>query len=196
MPAATWHTLADVAIGVCWAAFAVVWIVGAVHNAWHAPSVRIRRMGHVRWLLGAVAAWVVLRLVPGSDWERLSVQSSWVRWPGLVLLAAATVFTIWARLSLGTMWSSTVVARERHELRTDGPYGILRHPIYAGILGMLLGSAMLDGFGHWTLALIGGGLLVLLRVRSEERLMTEVFRDEYERYRRRVPALIPLSRRH
>jgi protein-S-isoprenylcysteine O-methyltransferase Ste14 len=87
-------------------------------------------------------------------------------------------------------------AREGHELRTDGPYGIVRHPIYAGILGMPLGSAMLDGFGHWTLALIGGGLLVLLRVRSEERLMTEVFRDEYEGYRRRVPALIPLSRRH
>jgi hypothetical protein len=72
-------------------------------------------------------------------------------------------------------------AREGHELRTDGPYGIVRHPIYAGILGMPLGSAILDGFGQWTLALIGGGLLVLLRVRSEERLMTEVFRDEYER---------------
>jgi protein-S-isoprenylcysteine O-methyltransferase Ste14 len=153
-------------------------------------------MGNAKWLLGVVAAWVTLRLVPGSDWDRLSLHASWIRWPGLALLAAATVFTIWSRLSLGTMWSSTVVAREGHELRTDGPYGIVRHPIYAGILGMLLGSAMLDGFGHWTLALIGGGLLVLLRVRSEERLMTEVFRDEYERYRRRVPALIPLSRRH
>jgi protein-S-isoprenylcysteine O-methyltransferase Ste14 len=196
MSASTWHTLADVAIGACWGAFAVVWIVGAVHNARHAPAVRTRSMGHVRWLLVAVAAWVLLRFVPGSDWDRVSVQASWVRWPGLVLLVASTVFTIWARLSLGTMWSSTVVAREGHELRTDGPYAIVRHPIYAGILGMLLGSALLDGFGNWTLALIGGGLLVLLRVRAEERLMAEVFQDEYERYRRRVPALIPLSRRH
>jgi protein-S-isoprenylcysteine O-methyltransferase Ste14 len=93
------------------------------------------------------------------------------------------------------MWSSYVVAREGHELRTDGPYGIVRHPIYAGILCMLLGSAMLDGFGLWTLALIGGGALVLLRVRAEERLLSDVFPDDYERYRRRVPALIPLMRR-
>jgi protein-S-isoprenylcysteine O-methyltransferase Ste14 len=118
-----------------------------------------------------------------------------IRLPGLVLLIAATAFTIWARLSLGTMWSANVVAKEGHELRTDGPYGIVRHPIYAGILGMLLGSAMLDGFGVWTLALIGGGALVLLKVRAEEGLMSDVFPSDYERYRRRVPALIPSLRR-
>jgi protein-S-isoprenylcysteine O-methyltransferase Ste14 len=194
MSASTWNTVADVAILFCWGAFAVVWIVGAVHNARHAPAVRRRSMGNLRWLL-AVAAFVVLRFVPGSDWDRLSVHAWWIRLPGLALLVTATVFTIWSRVSLGTMWSSTVVAREGHELRTDGPYGIVRHPIYAGLLGMLIGSAMLDGFGRWTLALAAGGLLVLIRVRAEERLMTEVFRDEYERYRRRVPALVPLSRR-
>jgi protein-S-isoprenylcysteine O-methyltransferase Ste14 len=191
----TWHTVADVGIGVCWGAFAIVWVVGALYNARRAPAVRKRTRGSVQVLVGAAAAWAALRLVPGSDWDRLSIHAWWIRLPGLALLVAATVFTIWSRLSLGTMWSSYVVAREGHELRTDGPYGIVRHPIYAGILCMLLGSAMLDGFGLWTLALIGGGALVLLRVRAEERLLSDVFPDDYERYRRRVPALIPLMRR-
>jgi protein-S-isoprenylcysteine O-methyltransferase Ste14 len=195
MSTSTWHTIADVGISVCWGTFVLVWLVGAVYNARHAPAVRTRRIGKVQWLLGAVIVWVALRLVPGSDWDRLSVHAFWIRWPGLAVLMAATMFTIWSRLSLGTMWSSTVVAREGHELRTEGPYGIVRHPIYAGILGMLLGSAMLDGFGRWTLALIGGGALVLVRVRAEERLLSDVFPDDYERYRRQVPALIPPMRR-
>jgi protein-S-isoprenylcysteine O-methyltransferase Ste14 len=195
MSTSTWHTVADIGISVCWGTFLLVWLVGALYNARRAPAVEMRTMGNVRWLIGAAAAWAALRLVPGSDWDRLSLHASWIRWPGLALLVAATVFTIWSRISLGTMWSSDVVAREGHELRTDGPYGIVRHPIYAGILGMLLGSAMLDGFGLWTLALIGGGALVLLRVRAEERLMSDVFPDDYERYRRRVPALVPLMRR-
>jgi protein-S-isoprenylcysteine O-methyltransferase Ste14 len=195
MSSSAWHTVADVAIGVCWGTFAVVWIAGAVYNARHAPAVRRRTMGNVQWLVGGVAAWVVLRLVPGSDWDRLSLQTAWIRFPGLVLLVTATAFTLWSRFSLGTMWSSNVVAREGHELRTDGPYGIVRHPIYAGLLGMLLGSAMLDGFGKWTPALVLGGALVVLKVRAEERLLSDVFPDDYERYRRRVPALIPLTRR-
>jgi protein-S-isoprenylcysteine O-methyltransferase Ste14 len=191
----TWHTVAGIAIGVCWGTFLVVWIAGALYNARRGPAVRTRRMGNLRWVIAVAAAWAVLRLVPGSDWDRLSLQTSWIRLPGLVLLVGATAFTIWARFSLGKMWSSDVVAKEGHELRTNGPYGIVRHPIYAGLLGMLLGSAMLDGFGVWTLALIGGGAMVLLKVRAEEGLMSNVFPRDYERYRRRVPALIPSLRR-
>jgi protein-S-isoprenylcysteine O-methyltransferase Ste14 len=195
MSGSTWHTVADVGIGVCWGAFGLVWVVGAVYNARHAAAVTTRTMRNVQWLVGAVIVWVALWLVPGSDWDRLSVHAYWIRWPGLAVLVAATMFTIWSRLSLGTMWSSDVVAREGHELRTDGPYGLVRHPIYAGILGMLLGSAMLDGFGRWTIALIGGGVLVLLKVQAEERPLSAVFPDEHEQYRRRVPAFVPLTRR-
>jgi len=191
----TWHTVAAIAFGVCWGTFLVVWIVGALYNARRGPAVRTRTMGNLRWVIGVAAVWAVLRLVPGSDWDRLSLHTSWIRLPGLVLLVAATAFTIWARFSLGTMWSSNVVAKEGHQLRTDGPYGIVRHPIYAGLLGMLLGSAMLDGFGVWTLALVGGGAMVLLKVRAEEGLMGNIFPGDYERYRRRVPALIPSLRR-
>jgi protein-S-isoprenylcysteine O-methyltransferase Ste14 len=187
--------VADVGLGICWGAFAVVWLAGAVYNAWRGPAVERRTFRSVQWLVGAVVALVGLRLIPGSDWQHVTLHSAGVRWPGLVLLAGATAFTIWARVSLGAMWSSDVVEKKGHELRTDGPYRIVRHPIYTGLLGMLLGSAMLDGFGRWTLALVGGAVLLLLKVRAEERLLTRVFPGAYERYRRTVPALVPLPRR-
>ena len=59
---------------------------------------------------------------------------------GLVILLGSTVFTLWARFALGTMWTLDARLKEGHALRTDGPYRITRHPIYTGILGMLLRS--------------------------------------------------------
>jgi len=195
MTASTWHTVANTAYIVCWGAFAIVWILGTVYNARHSPAVRKRTLGDARWIVPAVVVWVGLRFVPDSDWNHVAVQSQWIRWPGLVLLVVSTVFTIWARFSLGTMWSSSVVARVGHELRTDGPYGIVRHPIYTGLLGMVLGSALLDGLGRWTLALVAAAVVIFVKLRAEERLMTELFPSEYPRYRRRVPALVPLTKR-
>jgi protein-S-isoprenylcysteine O-methyltransferase Ste14 len=194
MSATTWHTVTVAAIVGCWGAFTVVWILGAAYNVHRAPAVR-RRTFRSHWLIGGVAVAVGLRAVPDSDWDHLSVHSPWIRWPGLALLLAATSFTLWARASLGVMWSANVVARTGHELRVQGPYAIVRHPIYTGILGMLIGSALLDGLGRWTLALVAGTLLVLVKARAEERLLTEEFPVEYAQYRRRVPALVPLLRR-
>ena len=53
---------------------------------------------------------------------------------GLVVLLAATVLTIWARLALGAMWSAAPTVKEEHRLRTSGPYRITRHPIYTGLI--------------------------------------------------------------
>ena len=56
---------------------------------------------------------------------------------------------------LGTSRARTVVERRPaggdglRGLRTDGPYAITRHPIYTGLLGMLLGTALLGGLGQW-----------------------------------------------
>jgi protein-S-isoprenylcysteine O-methyltransferase Ste14 len=89
------------------------------------------------------------------------------------------------------MWSSTPVARENHVLRTDGPYAVTRHPIYTGILGMLLGTAVALGFGAWLYVFVLVVVFFELRIRSEEKLMSEAFPGAYDEYRRRVPQLIP-----
>ena len=114
---------------------------------------------------------------------------------GLAVLLASTAFTLWARVALGTMWSMDAVVKEAHQLRTEGPYGITRHPIYAGMLGMLLGSLLLAGVGRTILILLAGAVFFEVKIREEERLMAATFPDEYVRYRQQVPQLIPGLRR-
>jgi len=109
-----------------------------------------------------------------------------------VLLVVSTAFTIWARLRLGRMWSASPnVLQAHHELRTDGPYAITRHPIYTGLAGMLLGTVLLNGLGVSLVFLIVGAVFLATRIPIEERLMGETFPDEYARYRERVPLLVP-----
>jgi len=180
-----------VALGVCWGTFGVVWVIGAVYNARHAPVTRRRSGLSYGWLLGALAVWLVFRAVPDGDWGSLTLGTSWVRAPGLIILFASTAFTVWARVALGTMWSSSAVAKQGHELRTDGPYAVTRHPIYTGMVGMLLGSALVAGLGPWTVVLVLGIVWVEVKLHTEERLLAEVFGGAYERYRREVPQLVP-----
>ena len=103
----------------------------------------------------------------------------------------STAFTVWARLSLGTMWSISTRAKDQHQLRTGGPYAVTRHPIYTGLLGMLLGTTLLNGIGHSVVLFPIGLVLLTIKARSEERLMLATFPEQYPRYRRRVPQLIP-----
>lgn len=192
--------IAGVAISACWGAFAVVWVSGALYNAAKGPPKR--RRATPRWLVAAVIVVVavtlaVVRLVPGRDWLALRTTSPWVSGLGLAILVASTAFAIWARVALGTMWSGNAVVKEGHELRTDGPYGVTRHPIYTGILGMLLGSLLLAGVGESLVLLPVAVALFELKIHEEERLMSAAFPEEYAGYRRRVPQLVPgLRRRH
>jgi protein-S-isoprenylcysteine O-methyltransferase Ste14 len=184
------HTVVSVVVGVCWALFALVWIGGAIYNARRAPRVRRRSRFGLVWFAGAVGAWLLARLVLGVHW--LHVDSEVVRVIGAALLVAATAFTLWARIVLGTMWSSAAVAREGHVLRTDGPYAITRHPIYTRIVGMVLGTVLATGLGLVSVyAFVLVVIFLELKIRAEERLLSDVFPGAYDEYRRRVPQLVP-----
>jgi protein-S-isoprenylcysteine O-methyltransferase Ste14 len=120
---------------------------------------------------------------------------------GITLLVAGLVAgSIWmigsAVRVLGKQWSLTARVLEGHELITEGPYRIVRHPIYSGMLGMLVATGL--AWSRWP-AIAGGILLYLLGTRirtdAEERLLRAMFGDAYDEYARRVPALIPLPRR-
>ncbi len=101
------------------------------------------------------------------------------------------LFTVWARLHLGRNWSGTVTIKDGHELITSGPYALVRHPIYTGLLLAMLGSAL--ALGDWrgvaAFALAAGALWRKLRV--EESWMQQQFGDAYQAYSQRVAALIP-----
>jgi len=183
-------TLTTLGNAVCWGLVVVVWIVGAVHTLRRGPPRRARAPISP----SSLAAIVVVALAVTAAHEplhELTVRAEWVRVLGLAVLVASAAFTIWARLALGTMWSLDPVVRQGHRLRTSGPYAVTRHPIYTGLLGMLLGSTLLDGVGRW-IVLVPVGLAVLgSKLRQEEQLMLATFPDEYPLYRRRVPALLP-----
>jgi protein-S-isoprenylcysteine O-methyltransferase Ste14 len=129
--------------------------------------------------------------VPRADWRSLTFYAPPVRILGLAILLAATALTIWARLALGAMWSAAPAVKQEHKLRTGGPYAVTRHPIYTGLLGMMLGSLLLAGGGRWIVAFPVYLAVLEFKIRVEERLMLAEFPDDYPRYRRRVPRLVP-----
>jgi protein-S-isoprenylcysteine O-methyltransferase Ste14 len=153
-----------------------------------------------RGLIGVVVVCLGLAIAGRSHFDGLAVGAVWVQVLGLAVLVASSVFTLWARFSLGTMWSVAPKVKDDHQLRTNGPYAVTRHPIYTGVLGMLLGATLLSGIGQWIVLFPVALLVFEVKIRMEERLMVATFPDDYPRYRRQVPQLIPglytLRQRH
>jgi protein-S-isoprenylcysteine O-methyltransferase Ste14 len=185
-----------VAMSVCWAVFIGVCTLGALYNARYAPATikRDSSMGlrpWPGWIVAAAGVALLQTLVPRSIWAAITFRSDWLAAIGLVLLICSTLFTLWARWTLGRMWSYVPAVREHHELHTNGPYHLTRHPIYTGILGMLLGSVLVSGFGGVLVALLVFGGVFLVRISREEKLMLQRFGEQYIRYQREVPRLVP-----
>jgi protein-S-isoprenylcysteine O-methyltransferase Ste14 len=205
------HVLAEAGIAVCVGVVVVVWVAGALYNAFrsprdasHASRERPREQAGLtagdRGLIGVAVVCVGLAIVGRRYFDGLAVGALWVRVLGLAVLVTSTVLTLWARFSLGTMWSAAPKVKGDRQLRTRGPYAMTRHPIYTGTLGMMLGATLLSGIGQWIVLLPAGLVLFAVKIRMEEHLMMATFPDEYPRYRRRVPQLIPglylLRQRH
>ena len=94
--------------------------------------------------------------------------------------------------TLGKEWSVTARLVEGHRLATRGPYRFIRHPIYTGMLGMLLATGL--AISHWislAVAIIVFFAGTIIRIRIEERLLRDEFGDEFDDYKRGVAALIP-----
>jgi protein-S-isoprenylcysteine O-methyltransferase Ste14 len=113
----------------------------------------------------------------------------------VALAAGSVALTLAAVKHLGKQWSIVARVRSDHRLITDGPYAFVRHPIYTGMLGMLVATGLANA--RWWGILAGTAVFALgtwLRVRSEERLLRGTFGNEFEEYRARVPAVVPFRR--
>jgi protein-S-isoprenylcysteine O-methyltransferase Ste14 len=110
-----------------------------------------------------------------------------------IVVAAVSVWFVLAGVrSLGEHWSLAPRLIAGHRLVTTGPYAIVRHPIYTGMLGMMVATGL--AVSTWlslSVAMVLGWYGTVLRIRREERLLREAFGDEFEEYARRVPALVP-----
>jgi len=123
--------------------------------------------------------WLVVPRTPASAWI------------GAFLCISGLMFAIWARITLGTNWSGVITLKEGHELIQRGPYRVVRHPIYTGILAMFAGTAFAAGYFGGFLGLLLLFLSFWLKLKREEDLMLRHFPAEYAAYRRKVKRIIP-----
>ena len=110
---------------------------------------------------------------------------------GTVFAIIGVVFAIWSRQSLSNYWSGEVAIKEGQRLIHSGPYSIVRHPIYTGILFALLGTTLVAA----TVGSVLGFTLAMLslwhKARAEEQFLMVEFRELYTNYQREVKFLIP-----
>lgn len=113
-----------------------------------------------------------------------------------ILTMIVAIGSVWfvstAIRTLGQQWSLAARLVEGHKLVTEGPYRIVRNPIYTGMFGMLLATGL--AISHWVgllIAVVVYAVGTVIRVRSEEKLLREAFGAEFEAYARRVPAVVP-----
>jgi protein-S-isoprenylcysteine O-methyltransferase Ste14 len=187
----TWPTKL---LALIWLAWVVSWVAASFWSGRTKTHVRTRNSWVYRLpiLLGAIllspwAAGALGKLLynPGNV--------------GTYILAAVVLsgisFTWWARIHLGRFWSNAITRKEDHNIVDSGPYGLVRHPIYTGLILAILAT----GAAVATAASLLGALLISFgqwqKARMEERFLSaELGPEAYESYRRRVPMIVPFLR--
>jgi protein-S-isoprenylcysteine O-methyltransferase Ste14 len=175
----------------CWVGIIAVWIVAA----FSVKRTRARQPLLHRVLYLALTAVIAVLIVRGSVRATLWNRPLLPRTVGTgiladVLVAVGLFVAIWARVTLGGNWSARVTLKENHELIQRGPYRFVRHPIYSGILVMILGTAILAGRVSGFVALLVCCFGFWVKARQEEKLLTRHL-PEYAEYKSRTKALVP-----
>ncbi|HEY2573269.1 MAG TPA: isoprenylcysteine carboxylmethyltransferase family protein [Verrucomicrobiaceae bacterium] len=175
-----------------WTAFATYWIVSA---GWvkRTKESEPRGLRIVHLTLSVFAFVLVLwpRFHAGPLGWKLLPSNKITFVAGAVILVAGLAFAVWARIHLGRNWSVTVTLKEGHQLIRTGPYALVRHPIYTGIIAGLAGTVVASGELRGVIAVALLVAVYLFKSRREERFMVKEFGDEYLQYRKEVGALVP-----
>jgi protein-S-isoprenylcysteine O-methyltransferase Ste14 len=174
----------------CWLAWVVYWVIMAF-----TAKRTVERGGFFGYRVVTII--LVVGLV--ATGRLLDVSSQSHLWHtslalGIVtdcIVVAGAAFTVWSRITLGRNWSAEVTFKQDHELIESGPYALVRHPIYTGLIVMGLGTAINYGrvVGLALLIAFCGGLW--WKARQEERIMARHFPHAYAEYKTRVRAIIP-----
>lgn len=175
----------ELVFAIAWAAFWIYWLVAAFSM----------KRGHVPWArelrIRALIVVVAIVLIRFGAFRGHGLNTDpWRAGVGLVLFALGLGFAIWARVHIGRNWGTPMSQKDDPELVTSGPYHLVRHPIYSGILFAGVGTAVALSW----LWLIGVGLAGVYFVYSatvEERNMTKQFPETYPAYQRSTKMLVP-----
>lgn len=187
-----WHAWQIVAM--------IAWVICGLYfiaSAFLTQKIRQKEAGGKRTLdqfliLGGYV--LLFPVLHGALWDRPLLSAAWMA-PlgkiGAVMAVIGLAFTIWARKTLGQYWSRIVAVKEDHKLVQSGPYRVIRHPLYTGLLLAIPGTALT--FGLWR-CFIGAALVCaafLWRARREDELLAGQFGAEFAAYRARSGRLLP-----
>jgi protein-S-isoprenylcysteine O-methyltransferase Ste14 len=185
-------TIAEWLFPAMWAGYLAYWqLMSKDVKATERAEPGLERLVRLVALLCAVVLLAYPRItLPLLGWRFLPVGDFWF-WVGAAVTAAGLLFSVWARGHLGKNWSQAVTVKEDHELITSGPYAMVRHPIYTGLLTAFAGSAIARGEWRGFLAVVLVLIVLWRKLRLEEEWMRSCFGDAYERYAHRVRRLVP-----
>lgn len=178
---------------VLWGIFWAYWFISALLTR---SQIKRRQSSIYRWLdwvLMILGFWILLsHAVTFSPllWKFLP-DNIGVKLIGIVILFSSLSFAIWVRIYLGQYWSGRIMIKVDHKLVRTGPYKMVRHPIYSGVLLGVIGSVIVIGD---LVALIAFVLILadlLVKTWKEEKILVEEFGPAYIQYKKEVKALIP-----
>jgi protein-S-isoprenylcysteine O-methyltransferase Ste14 len=191
--------VASILLGLSWVIFGLYWLAGARRvkpSRSPAPLGKKRLFGaHLIVGLGLIAVWLAGKWGQGSaSWfdRPLWPFSPAVGAAAVILSYAGLAIALWARTALGRNWSALPELKLGHELVTTGPYAVVRHPIYTGMLLMFTAVAVLWEAPAGLLLLVVAGIVLRVKLAREETLMAGEFPDQWPAYRARTRRLLPL----
>ena len=175
-----------------WVVFLVYWLVAALFTK-RLDRGTIRSGMSIRLGLFAVIAVAIALVRRSPEFRALQLtelRSVPLAISGAVIATAGAILAFAARAAIGRYWGPPATRRTDTELVTSGPYAIVRHPIYSGILLMMIGTA-LALIPTWWLVAAAAGIYFFISARAEERFMAERFPQAYPAYRAHTKMLIP-----
>lgn len=175
-----------------WSVMIVFWLLTAIGQK---RAIFRESMGNsATFRIGSIVA----ALLMFSGWAavgvlawRVTPQSETMQWLALFIGVAGFALAFWARILLGGEWSAQVTLKQDHRLIVAGPYAVVRHPIYSGLLLAMLGTAMAGGELRMYLATAVFFAAFWSKSRLEERLLVRAMGSRYVEYQRHTFALIP-----
>jgi protein-S-isoprenylcysteine O-methyltransferase Ste14 len=170
-------------VAIAWVVFWVYWMVSAA-GAKRGSRPRLAVVPRL-----VIMALVIL-FVSVFKGHRLSVHNPVLHVVGLIFLLSGLALAVWARVYLGSNWGMPMTQKDEPELVTSGPYTLVRHPIYSGLLLAALGTSLTVSL-YWLLALVVLGAYFIYSATVEEKIMTASFPTAYPSYRTKTKMLIP-----
>ena len=190
-----WPMLAFAVVMAAWLAFVLVFALFLRQKPASTPD-RQRAGTSIVGIVLQGLAYAVVWAIRRPPFTPMAASSKWLEIALAVLPMALAVGSVWfisaAMRTLGKQWSLAARVLEGHILVTEGPYSVVRNPIYSGMFGMLLATGL--AISHWIGLLIATFVFAvgtLIRVQSEEKLLRDAFGEQFDAYARKVSAVVP-----